>query len=668
MRRCCLMMCLKMSLSTLALDLLVRKRCWLLVALAALLSCGCHTVWALPQGAPETVCDTMLPFHAGGSVLPENSVSPFSIETSSSVVGQGQTLRIDVTGVPAGLSFGGFMIQARNRNPPYQIVGQFSPSRDGTVKLMNCENSVNNSATHSNAGPKPQVSIDWQSPVDFLGQVVFNATVAQSYNQFWVGIPSNPVQVVRRDVSSAAPLPTSSSPNNYNNNNNFNYASTRSPYVPPSFVAPNAVAASEDSFYDGCGQSKNCFGFPNGCVATKSCTSVSAVTVRGDIYEFELRSGKGTNAAYVALGLSDDGKMGEDLTTECVPENGRINLYSSYTSANPYSAVRVNVPQNSARLLNASLVDGVIYCKVQREPLTVVQGRSFDLRNGAYHMLVASGSGLKENSVGYHDIGRLPSGSPINLAVVQDVGGSSQLLVRLHGAFMIAAWIGTTSLGIIFARYFKQTWVGSQTCGKDQWFAWHRMLMVTTWTLTVVAYILIWVELKRAVWHAHSITGLITVILCFIQPIGALFRPGPNDKKRPYFNWGHWLGGNLAHILAIVAIFFSVKLPKAELPEWMDWILVGFVVFHVLVHLIFSISGIASDRQQSQRINTFQMGDMSHHQQHAMRNGMSMERKMDAPYAALRKGLLGVYSVVLILFVVVLILLVALAPIEKLFE
>lgn len=45
------------------------------------------------------------------------------------------------------------------------------------------------------------------------------------------------------------------------------------------------------------------------------------------------------------------------------------------------------------------------------------------------------------------------------------------------------------------------------------------------------------------------------------------------------------------HLLfVVVAIFFSVKLTKAELPEWMDWILVGFVVFHVLVHLIFSVS------------------------------------------------------------------------------
>ncbi|XP_022223255.2 putative ferric-chelate reductase 1 homolog isoform X3 [Drosophila obscura] len=617
---------------------------------------------SLPQGAPETVCDTMLPFHSGGSVLPQNSVSPFSVETSASTVGQGQTVRVDVTGVPEGLTFGGFMVQARNRNPPHQIVGQFSPARDGTVKLMNCENSVNNSATHSNAGAKPQVYLEWQSPVDFLGQVVFNATIAQSYSEFWVGVPSNPVQIVRRDLGAVPPLPTVGPQPAFG----AALPTTRAPYVPPNYVAPSAVAASADPFYNGCGVSKNCFGFPDGCVNSKTCTSIAAVTVRGDIYEFEIQSGRGTNAAYVAVGLSEDAKMGEDLTSECVPENGRVTLYSSYTSATPYAAIRSSVSQSSARLLNASIVDGVIYCKVERDPVTVVQGRTFDLRRQQYHLLVASGSSLKDNSVGYHDIGRLPTGKAINLAEVQDLSGSSNLLVQLHGAFMIVAWIGTTSLGIIFARYFKQTWVGSQSCGKDQWFAWHRLLMVTTWSLTIAAYILIWVELKRAVWHAHSIIGLITVILCFLQPIGALFRPGPNDKKRPYFNWGHWLGGNLAHILGIVTIFFSVKLPKAELPEWMDWILVSFVVVHVLVHLIFSITGMASERHLSQRANTFQMGEMSpHHQQHAMRNGMSMERKMDAPYGAMRKGLLGVYGVVLVLFVVVLVLLVVLAPIEQ---
>lgn len=50
------------------------------------------------------------------------------------------------------------------------------------------------------------------------------------------------------------------------------------------------------------------------------------------------------------------------------------------------------------------------------------------------------------------------------------------------------------------------------------------------------------------------------------------------------------LGGNVAHILAIVTIFFAVKLGKAELPEWVDFILVAYVIFHVVVHLLLSVS------------------------------------------------------------------------------
>ena len=78
---------------------------------------------------------------------------------------------------------------------------------------------------------------------------------------------------------------------------------------------------------------------------------------------------------------------------------------------------------------------------------------------------------MLENGAGYHDLGRLPASKAIHLSLVQELSGAPAILVRLHGAFMIIAWIGTTSLGILLARYFKQTWVGSQLCGKDQWFA-----------------------------------------------------------------------------------------------------------------------------------------------------------------------------------------------------
>lgn len=76
--------------------------------------------------------------------------------------------------------------------------------------------------------------------------------------------------------------------------------------------------------------------------------------------------------------------------------------------------------------------------------------------------------------------------------------------------------------------------------------------MVTTWSLTMAAFVIIFVQIKG--WsgepNPHAILGTITTILCFIQPIGALFRPAPNSKNRPFFNWAHWLGGNLAHLLA----------------------------------------------------------------------------------------------------------------------
>lgn len=38
------------------------------------------------------------------------------------------------------------------------------------------------------------------------------------------------------------------------------------------------------------------------------------------------------NAAYVALGLSDDDKMGKDSVVECINESGSVKAYMSWTS------------------------------------------------------------------------------------------------------------------------------------------------------------------------------------------------------------------------------------------------------------------------------------------------------------------------------------------------
>ncbi|XP_055528537.1 putative ferric-chelate reductase 1 homolog isoform X2 [Wyeomyia smithii] len=629
-----------------------RFNMWSLLSLVLVLSVLISPSITLPNGAPESVCSTMLPFHGGG-IPPLTTTSPFRITPVTSVVGSGQVLQVEIESFPANVVFKGFMLQARNRFPPYQVVGHFELVDESAIKLINC-GGESNTATHTNTQPKKELTLEWIAPTDFKGEIVFNGTIAQDYDKFWVGLQSTPVKIVESGQS-----PTSV----------VGISTTRRPPMTttvPSYVAPtSARAATFDPIYEGCGETKGCFGFPEGCVETRNCRAVVATIVQGERYIFEMKSGY-NRPAYIAVGLSNDAKMGNDSVLECVPEQGTIKAYASWTSAGPYGVSRSGIPQNFFQLRQHSYEDGVIYCQVERDALSIVAKEKFDLVNEKYHLLLATGSSADSVHVSYHDIGRHVSGSPLALAEVGPVKGSSKLLLRLHGAFMLVAWIGTASLGILLARYFRQTWVGNQLCGKDQWFAWHRFLMVITWLLTIAGFVVIFVDIGgwSQIDNPHPILGVVTTVLCFLQPIGAFFRPHPGTKRRPLFNWLHWLGGNIAHIVAIVAIFFAVKLPKADLPEWLDFILVAFVAFHVFMHLIFSIGGCVSERRNGQRVTSFPMADMT-----PSRNSMSSgDRKQDAAFSGFRKVMLFFYILIIVAFVIALVVIAVLAPIEDTVE
>lgn len=51
-------------------------------------------------------------------------------------------------------------------------------------------------------------------------------------------------------------------------------------------------------------------------------------------------------------------------------------------------------PQLGIQLLNSSIIDGVLYCKVRRDVITLVNNRTFDLINDKYNLLVASGASV----------------------------------------------------------------------------------------------------------------------------------------------------------------------------------------------------------------------------------------------------------------------------------
>lgn len=96
----------------------------------------------------------------------------------------------------------------------------------------------------------------------------------------------------------------------------------------------------------------------------------------------------------------------------------------------------------------------------------------------------------------------------------------------------------------------KKTWVNTKIFGKDFWFMTHQLSMCTTWVLTLAGFIIILIDSNRWSTNPHSVMGTITFCLCFVQPIGAVFRPGPKDLTRPVFNFLHLSAGNFAHLLA----------------------------------------------------------------------------------------------------------------------
>lgn len=75
------------------------------------------------------------------------------------------------------------------------------------------------------------------------------------------------------------------------------------------------------------------------------------------------------------------------------------------------------------------------------------------------------------NGVNFHNLAYLGTSTSKKLSDVGEWTAATDLLIRLHGALMLASWLGTASIGMLLARYYRQTWVNSQLCGKDHWFA-----------------------------------------------------------------------------------------------------------------------------------------------------------------------------------------------------
>ncbi|OQR75164.1 putative ferric-chelate reductase 1-like [Tropilaelaps mercedesae] len=558
-----------------------------------------------PSGAPTGTCLTLLPRHSGE---PQTNASPYRIEVNT----RGTEVQIDLVG---NEPFRGFLLNARLASDPQRIVpGTFSSAVDPNAQTLDCLGERASGLTHADGNDKSAIRAVWTPAAEFSGQIIFMGAVVKSFNHFWSALRSTEVSV--RGSGTAR----------------------QRPRIP-------------DYVYDNCGRREGCFGLPVNCIAQRKCDLVLGYREEpGYGYFFQMISLAAANK-YVAAGLSQDNLMGDDAVVECIDVQSSLDIRESWNKASSNKGNEVQPLSNIQKVAQSSH-DGVQTCQWRRPYITAVKSRTYDLRD-RFYVLLAIGNMRENGDKHYHD-SALASSALVDFSAIRvERGDNSQLWVQAHATLMTSAWLFTASMGMMLARHFKNVWEDKMPCGVKMWFACHRVFMVLTLLLSLAGVAIMFYRFgkfnSQAGWH--PIFGLICVGLCICQPIMALFRCHPGTKRRPLFNWAHWFVGNAAQIIGVVAIFLAADLPRASLQNvhWFIWLIVAFVVFHVLSHLLLQIHGFSVDKRVS-AVPDIHLQTMGSNNTGMMSPSAMVETK-DSPGSDFRRFMLGIYIIGLLFIV-----------------
>ncbi|RCN51923.1 DOMON domain protein [Ancylostoma caninum] len=144
-----------------------------------------------------------------------------------------------------------------------------------------------------------------------------------------------------------------------------------------------------------CGKTKGCVRAPKECTSNEDCKiSFSYKVVDGDKMEMEI-FGKPPieEDAYIAVGFSNDTRMGNDLVVFCAREEEKVfagvAIHGQRTKIEVLKKSMFQDSKGVQEQLSASQQDGTYYCKVSQ-----VQKRSDDdmySLDKSYHILLATG-------------------------------------------------------------------------------------------------------------------------------------------------------------------------------------------------------------------------------------------------------------------------------------
>nr|CAH7735461.1 unnamed protein product [Callosobruchus chinensis] len=253
---------------------------------------------------------------------------------------------------------GGGIPLSRARTPSGEVLGSFEAVDPEHSHTINCVQRAD-TVTHNSPEEKDHIDVDWIPPRDMKA----HATIAQAYDTFWVAQSSPVLQYTSTGQDDLLP----------------DRPSDLLPSKPP-LIRPSSIAASRGQLLRSSTPSTPAAPPPNYALGFRK----AALHPRGDRYDYELKVDR--NDALVAVGLSEDAKMGDDSVMSCVKTNREWTLI--------WNGRILAIRSKGSEIV----VNGAIYCRIRRNAVTVVNGKTFDQLRDTYHLLVAAGTDLKRKS------------------------------------------------------------------------------------------------------------------------------------------------------------------------------------------------------------------------------------------------------------------------------
>ncbi|XGW11469.1 hypothetical protein V3C99_012728 [Haemonchus contortus] len=312
-----------------------------------------------------------------------------------------------------------------------------------------------------------------------------------------------------------------------------------------------------------CGETKECLIYKDGLAFSYHVVSPSFIDI-------ELKSQANDTNRFVAVTFANDGRT---PSIECSTVNGQPpTLQVPGIDDTPENLQKPGISAFRGLYFSnvtATLQNDTLYCS-GRVLVTAQNNPEFLTYNPSRNYVITLESGIINGGTRITTTESHTS-SPLLLDPVKPITSTSsgldvtikRRLNKAHAILMVLSWLFFVPTAVLFARFLRDFWSGTKPGGLCVWYHAHRTCNFIAVVLMIASFICIMIS-KGWTWtgpgskskyytKVHTLTGLLALILAWLQPLISLLRCSPSDRRRPFFNWIHRLIAVVAFALATTA-------------------------------------------------------------------------------------------------------------------